>query len=632
MPESARAEESAAFTHHYLPAVHLAPTPELQSESIYQALGRIHRQEAPLLLPAIQRHFVWGREQICEFFDSILQGYPIGTFLFWEIEDTHRSEYTCYEFIRDFSEHASRCYNPTAASPLPRGATGVLDGQQRLNSLYVALQGSYAGFCGGQGNHRSKEASFPKTELFLNLLFQSTEEDRVHYHFAFLDEREADPARWKAGVLWFRVKDLYQDESLADVRTTWNQFLTTTARSMPPLSKGQAERAFAILDLLRRRIREEQLIRHFPVRGRSLTEALKIFIRANNGGTRVTDAEMIFATIVAHWREGRDKIQQFEGRLNAVGSGYNFGISRLMQACLALSGGSTRLRIESFRKPDVEAIRSHWETIQARLKEAAELGAEWGFSANDAIPPTAIIALACLLNSGVDRKRSNSELRQFVLRTILCNFFRRADKALHRVREYAQERLGGGEVFMFADFAEYMNEQHGASLTIGPEALDEFIMTSFWEPRCYILLALLHPQHALHEKDFHKDHIHPQARFNDLTEFKLKPESEALWHDWKNRLPNLQLLQGLVNIKKQDTPFADWLNEYLPDELSRQVYLNQNDIPQGISLEFKEFESFFSRRKIHLRHRLKNLLEVKDPEQSPTTPLPSSSTLTNSLS
>jgi hypothetical protein len=421
------------------------------------------------------------------------------------------------------------------------------------------------------------------------------------------------------------VKDLYQDRSSADVHTTWDQFLATTARSAPPLSKGQTERAFAILDLLRRRIHEEQLIRHFPVRGRSLTEALKIFIRANNGGTRVTDAEMIFATIVAHWREGRDKIEQFERRLNAVGSGYNFGVSRLMQACLALSGGSTRLRIESFRKPDVEAIRSHWETIQTRLTEAAELGAEWGFSANDAISPTAIIALACLLKSGLDRKRSNSELRQFVLRTILCDFFRRADKALHRVQEYTQERLVDGATFTFADFAEYMNAHHGASLTIGPESLDEFIMTSFGDPRSYILLALLHPQHALHQKGFHKDHIHPHSKFNDLSDFNLRPESEVLWHDWKNRLPNLQLLQGQVNIQKQATPFVDWLNGYLPDERSRQVYLNQNDIPQGISLEFKDFESFFSQRRKHLRQQLKNLLEVKDAEQSPTSTSPSPS-------
>ena len=35
------------------------------------------------VLPAIQREFVWKPEQICRLFDSLMQGYPFGTFLFW---------------------------------------------------------------------------------------------------------------------------------------------------------------------------------------------------------------------------------------------------------------------------------------------------------------------------------------------------------------------------------------------------------------------------------------------------------------------------------------------------------------------------------------------------------------------
>ena len=40
-----------------------------------------------LFLPALQRKFVWKTEQIEGLFDSIMQGYPIGTFLFWELND-----------------------------------------------------------------------------------------------------------------------------------------------------------------------------------------------------------------------------------------------------------------------------------------------------------------------------------------------------------------------------------------------------------------------------------------------------------------------------------------------------------------------------------------------------------------
>jgi uncharacterized protein with ParB-like and HNH nuclease domain len=38
------------------------------------------------VLPAIQREFVWKPEQICRLFDSLMQGYPFGTFLFWKVE------------------------------------------------------------------------------------------------------------------------------------------------------------------------------------------------------------------------------------------------------------------------------------------------------------------------------------------------------------------------------------------------------------------------------------------------------------------------------------------------------------------------------------------------------------------
>lgn len=56
---------------------------------MYQAGGTIRSlldkvAEQEYLLPAIQREFVWRPEQICRLFDSLLQGYPFGTFLFWK--------------------------------------------------------------------------------------------------------------------------------------------------------------------------------------------------------------------------------------------------------------------------------------------------------------------------------------------------------------------------------------------------------------------------------------------------------------------------------------------------------------------------------------------------------------------
>ena len=51
--------------------------------TISKAIGEI--QSNKYLLPAIQREFVWSAEQIESLFDSLLRGYPIGSFLFWKV-------------------------------------------------------------------------------------------------------------------------------------------------------------------------------------------------------------------------------------------------------------------------------------------------------------------------------------------------------------------------------------------------------------------------------------------------------------------------------------------------------------------------------------------------------------------
>jgi uncharacterized protein with ParB-like and HNH nuclease domain len=104
--------------------------------SIVNLLNQIKQEE--IVLPAIQRDFVWPEEKVLRLLDSIMRGYPIGIALLWETyldlqyrkfgEAFHPGE------IHDFKDNKRQ-----------KKLKLVLDGQQRLQSLYIALYGSYEG-------------------------------------------------------------------------------------------------------------------------------------------------------------------------------------------------------------------------------------------------------------------------------------------------------------------------------------------------------------------------------------------------------------------------------------------------------------------------------------------------------
>ena len=73
-----------------------------ETKSIKDILDNINRGE--IYLPAIQRKYVWNDDQITRLLDSIMLGYPIGTFLFWKVKKAiiNDKEYSMYEFIKDY--------------------------------------------------------------------------------------------------------------------------------------------------------------------------------------------------------------------------------------------------------------------------------------------------------------------------------------------------------------------------------------------------------------------------------------------------------------------------------------------------------------------------------------------------
>ena len=109
--------------------------------TIRQALQCIERNE--YVLPAIQREFVWSPDQIYALFDSLMQGYSFGEFLFWQIDAEHSAEYKYYGFVLDYHQRDNP-HCPEAHIMPGSSITAVLDGQQRLTAFNIGLRGSMA--------------------------------------------------------------------------------------------------------------------------------------------------------------------------------------------------------------------------------------------------------------------------------------------------------------------------------------------------------------------------------------------------------------------------------------------------------------------------------------------------------
>jgi len=103
-------------------------------------------QSGKYIMPAFQRQFVWNMAHIEKLWDSILLDYPITTFLFWHIDDANVTwdTYFCNflsHVIFDSRKSPSSANYELTSIDTKTTDTAVLDGQQRLTSLYLSLFG-----------------------------------------------------------------------------------------------------------------------------------------------------------------------------------------------------------------------------------------------------------------------------------------------------------------------------------------------------------------------------------------------------------------------------------------------------------------------------------------------------------
>lgn len=578
---------------------------EYQHWTIKYAMEQIGAKK--LYLPAIQRKFVWDSTQIEKLFDSIMRDYPIGTFLFWMVEEAKHNDYAFYEFIRDFHTR-DNWKNPLAAKPhLPDDLIGVLDGQQRLNSMYVALQGSYTYKL--PRLWATNPAAYPKREFYLNVFRPeaAVDGDDYVYEFSFLAADEARETNTTA--CWCLVKDVLNCKGLHDVAKLWKKRQAAIPKETD-VSEDLSERAESILLRLYERLTTIPIINYFPVKNQNLDEVLDIFVRVNSAGTPLAKTDLLFSTIVAHWEEGRAAIEELLQALNSKGSGFFFDTDFAMRACLVLADCSVRLRVASFKAENVQRIINSWEVISHALHKAVDLLVEWGFDGATLTSMNAVIPVAYAVKARFDIKSSKADLRLLLIKSLATGIYGgSSDQVLTNFRNAMDATAKTGRSFKLLEFEKTVRLPGGASLRVTDDMLDEMLLSTLGA-RSFLVLSLLSPQLKFGQVEFHQDHIHPRARFGvaDLRKLNLTDDEINEWIAMRDALPNLQLLEGKENKAKQAKPFAEWLKKEYPKAAEERAFRRTHFIPDDVSMEFADFRAFFEARRLLLREKLAALL------------------------
>jgi len=584
--------------------------------TIKEAVERIGRND--MYLPAIQRKFVWHHSQIEDLFDSIMRDYPIGTFLFWCLTGKKANDYTFYKFLQEY--HERRPYNDLAPRPITRDQViGVLDGQQRLSSMYIALQGTYA--YKKRYGRWDNDDSFPPRQLYLNAFADpagSADEDGGG-RFKFLtddESREADERH-----LWFPVKTTLLWPDYADIDRYCDELLGSN--DLPDSAKtALRERRVAVrqnIGILHQRLVRDERISYFEVTDPDLDSILDIFVRVNSGGTVLSKSDLLFSTIIAHWQSGRQEIEEFIKSINKEGDGFRFNTDFVMRTCLVLTDCPVLFKVKGFNPENISIIQASWDQIKTAIRSAVRLLVEWGFSGETLTSQNAIIPIAYhLAKNGSTSDSSKTAMRRYLIHSLLKGIYGgQGDRVLSAMRDTLRQKTAAGYVlqnnaFSFENICE-AKLSGGKRLKMDQADLDE-ILEYRKGSYSFMVLSMLYPWLKFEQETFHQDHIHPDSGFSDARlQRQGIPEAEwAKWRELKDALPNLQLMLGRENSSKNKTPFVDWLHgcdqSGQPNVPDVDDFKRRNCIPGEAKLDFPSFAEFFEARRQLLRERIEGVL------------------------
>ncbi len=337
--------------------------------SIYELVNEIDNGD--IVLPAIQRDFVWDEDRIELLLDSMFRGYPVGIVLLWET-------YSQIQFRSFARNHVPGGIYQFEENKKGRRIKLVLDGQQRLSSIYVALKGTFNG-----------------RKLYYDILSgrDSDDHSEVKYRFKFVEDAEAKTLnREKTAAKKSGTATKREDKQETAYWTLLSEVIGRNPRDIQKLRDDLAQQlklsnedklrmelnihtaSYALSEnseILKTQTIDSKLPAN-DVKRKSAFDILEIFVRVNTQGMILKRSDLIVSMLRLYWAEASVLLPRFVKEINDAGN-LNIDNDFIIRCMFSTAGIGTRLDFELLRKKsNVDKIQNTYDNCFDAIRSTVD--------------------------------------------------------------------------------------------------------------------------------------------------------------------------------------------------------------------------------------------------------------------
>lgn len=567
---------------------------QFQSESVTDFIQEVNTTR---FIPYIQRDFVWNEKQIIRLFDSIMCDYPIGSFLIWRV-DTDKSGPAIYKFpknyITDYTHPLDRGeyeHRPEISESISSNKVSlVLDGQQRITSLYMGLVGTLTNK--KSGYHWYREENWTKKEICVNLLSakDTTPSSDLAYDIDFKDSGDIpknDDEYW------------YPFSRILEVEDRWEEIARLEEENQ--ISDEDFSTVRAVLKEVYTQFDKKLVMNYYQYTGDSLDDMIEMFVRTNKGGVKLSKSDMLLSILTEFWSRkdidsvARKEINDFQEELSNTFNTSKIDTKFILRNILYCSDSNIRFNLDNFTSNNIESMFEVWNdgAYTRSLKTALNFLKTY----NLRIDEISLTIFHCVVyyfyKSGIQKfhrtSKSHSEIQKDLLRFICTAGIRESmnestSQKLLAVRKALQDSELDRE-FPFSAILKQIRTYTPIDIT--PSVYGEIIKSiSYPSSKVKLFLTLLYIENIQYIRDsetLHIDHIYPKSTLENVKTTSIHIDDPI------NTVLNLQYLTETENESKSDSGYEEWIQDRTED------YRKKSHIPQ-LDPDDTTYSEFIRRR------------------------------------